>query len=38
MLYEDAICKKDDEAIERLRTTGEGKEVMTEYAVRGVFR
>lgn len=39
MLYEDAICKNDDVAIERLRTSGEGKEVMAEYKVRkSVFR
>ncbi|XP_003742075.1 lysosomal acid phosphatase [Galendromus occidentalis] len=31
MLYEDSICRKDDEAIERLRTTGEGKRVLTEF-------
>lgn len=33
MLYEEATCKNDDEAIERLRTTGEGKEVMTRFKV-----
>jgi len=31
MLYEDAVCKKDDEVLEDMRKTGEGKEVMDKY-------
>ncbi|OQR78936.1 lysosomal acid phosphatase-like [Tropilaelaps mercedesae] len=31
MLYEDATCRKDDEAVETLRVTGEGKDVMEKY-------
>ncbi|XP_022692133.1 prostatic acid phosphatase-like isoform X2 [Varroa jacobsoni] len=31
MLYEDATCQKDNEAIEELRSTGQGKEVMAKY-------
>ena len=37
MLYEDSICKKDDEALERLRTTGKGAEVIAEFKVRVLF-
>lgn len=33
MLYEDATCQKDNEAIEELRSTGQGKEVMAKYKV-----
>lgn len=33
MLYEDAVCKRDDEAIDKLRRTGEAQEVMEKYKV-----